>query len=151
MKDKVTFYERLKENNILTGIILFDVIAFFSFLVNPWSLVVLGDLDFLFGGIVGVLFALRARRRHQGYLTLCLTVGIGGAFLSSISISLVTYWIYYFSQSGVNISLLFSIVVFFSMVSGIIGTLLGVIIGLIARLKSPEPYETSNNEFNHSK
>lgn len=137
----------MRKNNILTGIIIFDIITFFSFLFNPVSLVALGDLDFIFGAIVGVLFAVRSRKVGQGHLTLCLIVGIGGAFLSALSISIIAYWIYYVLQGESNVRTLFILIIFFSMVAGLIGIIIGGIIGLITRIKSPKFNGYSDKDF----
>jgi hypothetical protein len=147
LKEIAALYEFMKRNNILAGILLFDIIAFFSFLLNPISLVALGDVDFLFGGIVGVLFALRSRKAGQGHLTLCLVVGIGGALLSALSISWLAYWVYYVSEGKENLNTLFMLIVFFSMIAGVIGTLIGGIFGFISRLTSPMDSKDSDEVF----
>ncbi|MFX1286383.1 MAG: hypothetical protein ACFFB5_22300 [Promethearchaeota archaeon] len=147
MKDIAALYEFMKKNNILAGIMIFDIIAFFSFLLNPISLVAIGDLDFIFGGVVGILFALHSRKAEQGHLTLCLVVGIGGALLSALSISVLAYWIYYVSEGKENLNALFLTIIFFSMIAGIIGTLIGGIFGFITRLTSPESSKDSEEVF----
>lgn len=86
-------YTRAKENNILSGILIFDIIAFLSYVINPFSIVYVGDIDLIFGGIVGLLFAFKNRQKDQTVLKTSLYVGLIGAFLPAFSI-IVYEWIF---------------------------------------------------------
>jgi len=86
-------YRKAKENNVLSGIIIFDIIAFLSYIINPISFFYASDIDLIFGGIVGLIFALKNRKEYQNALKTGVYVGFFGAILSAVSIS-VFEWVF---------------------------------------------------------
>jgi cadmium resistance protein CadD (predicted permease) len=92
-------YSKAKENNVFSGIIIFDIIAFLSYVVNPISFYYAGDIDLIFGGIVALLFALKNRKEHQTALKIGFYVGLFGAILSAVSIS-VFEWFFFIVYTG---------------------------------------------------
>lgn len=85
---KTNLYEQAKQNNIISGIIIFDLISFLAYLINPISIIYPGDIDMIFGAIVGLTFSLKNRKIDQESMKTGLLVGFVGAILSAISFTL---------------------------------------------------------------
>jgi hypothetical protein len=108
-------YNNAKENNIISGIILFEIIAFLSYVIVRVDIMFAGDIHLIFGGIVSLLFALKNRKETQSVLKTSLSVGLIGAILSAVSMSV-------FEGTFGSFPFLFYLVNFL---------LLGVVIGLV--------------------
>lgn len=123
-------YSKAKENNILSGIIIFDIIAFLSYAVNPISFFYAGDIDLIFGGVVALLFTLKNRKEYQSALKTGFYVGLFGAILSAVSIS-VFEWIFFIVVVGFSFTYYLSLLVTFLILAVPIGLVLGFLIGYI--------------------
>jgi len=139
----IEFYNKAKRNNLTTGIIIFDIISFLAYVINPFSLVYPGDLDILFGGIVALLFALRNKKEEQSFLRLGIIVGTMGAFFSTLSISVYDFIFAVFIY-GYTLTFFFIRLITFSIIAIIIGLLLGLIFGYIYHIRTPK--ETMNSK-----
>ena len=128
-------YSKAKENNVLSGIIIFDIIAFLFYVVNPFALFYYGDIDLIFGGIVALLFALQNRKEHQNALKVGVYVGFFGAILSAVSIS-VFDWFFFIVYTGFSFVVLWSLLITFLLIAIFIGLVLGLVIGYIYYLKN---------------
>ncbi|MFX1498470.1 MAG: hypothetical protein ACFFBH_13165 [Promethearchaeota archaeon] len=78
----------MKEKNILSGIILSDLICFISYLIFPSGLIYVADIQMLIGDLWGTYFALKYLKKKQNYFKNGIAIGLGGASLSAISIFL---------------------------------------------------------------
>ncbi|NVM17577.1 MAG: hypothetical protein HWN80_07660 [Candidatus Lokiarchaeota archaeon] len=123
-------YSKAKENNMLSGIIIFDIIAFLSYVINPISIIYAGDIDLIFGGIVALIFALKNRNENQIAFKTALIVGLFGAILSAVSIS-VFEWVFFIVYVGFNFITFWSLLLTFLIIAIIVGLVLGLIIGYI--------------------
>ncbi|MHA1477273.1 MAG: hypothetical protein ACTSPU_03650 [Promethearchaeota archaeon] len=123
-------YSKAKENNVLSGIIIFDIIAFLSYVINPISFFYAGDIDLIFGGIVALLFALKNRKEHQNALKTGVYIGFFGGILSAVSISIFE-WIFFIVIVGFSFTYFLSVLVTFLLITIPIGLVLGLLIGYI--------------------
>ena len=137
-------YNKAKENNILSGIIIFDIIAFLSYVVNPISIIYAGDIDLIFGGIVALLFALKNRREHQTAFKTALIVGLFGAILAAVSIS-VFEWVFFIVYIGFSFITFWSLLITFLIIAIIVGLVLGLVIGYIYHRKSRKSGKSKSN------
>ena len=124
------FYNKTKENNLLSGIIIFDIIAFLSYVVNPFNLFYPGDIDLIFGGIVALLFALKNRNELQTAFKTAIYVGLIGAILSAVSIS-VFEWVFFIIYEGFSFITFLSLLLTFLIVAILVGLVLSVLIGYL--------------------
>jgi len=146
-------YSKAKENNVLSGIILFDIIAFLSYVINPISFFYAGDIDLIFGGIVALLFALKNRKEHQNALKTGVYIGFFGGILSAVSISIFE-WIFFIVIVGFSFTYFLSVLVTFLLITIPIGLVLGLLIGYIyyrkgeksSKSKSRSKYTDENLE-----
>jgi hypothetical protein len=130
-------YNKAKKNNLTSGIIIFDIISFISYVINPFSFVYPGDLDILFGGILALIFTLKNKKTDQIFLKLGITVGLAGAFFSAISISVYDL-IFAIFIYGYGLAFLFIRVIIFSIIALMIGLILGIIFGYIYDARTPK-------------
>ncbi len=137
-------YSKAKGNNVISGIIIFDIIAFPSYVVNPISFYYAGDIDLIFGGIVALLFALKNRKEHQTALKIGFIVGVFGAILSAVSIS-VFEWIFFIVVIGFSFAYFLSLLVTFLLIAIPIGLVLGLIIGYIYKRKNRKSSKPKSN------
>jgi hypothetical protein len=123
------FYSKAKEHNIISGIILFDIITFLSYIINPISIIYPGDLDLIFGGVVSLLFALKNRKDNQNVMQLSFYVGFLGACLSALSISV--FELIFFIVFVYSIITLLSFLITFVSMAFIFGLILSLLLGYI--------------------
>ena len=131
-------YEKSKEHNVFSGIIIFDLIAFIAYLINPISFFFLGDLHVLFGAIVGVILALKARKVGDNPIHIGLIVGFFGAFLSAISIIIFHFFVFVLPKPGFDLYLTLSLFFEIFIVATIIGIMIGGMMGLYISHKERE-------------
>ena len=124
-------YQYAKENNILAGMIIIDLIAFIAYLIFPSGIFFFGDLQMLIGALFGVYFSLSHKKQNQSDIILGLTVGICGTILTAISYSLFE-WMIYTQDSPMPLFLNISI---FILEAIIIGLGIGILLGLLFRRK----------------
>jgi hypothetical protein len=137
-------YSKAKENNVFSGIIIFDIIAFLSYVVNPISFYYAGDIDLIFGGIVALLFALKNRKEHQTALKIGFYVGLFGAILSAVSIS-VFEWFFFIVYTGFSFVVFWSLLITFLLIAIFIGLVLGLVIGYIYHRKNRKSSKSKSN------
>lgn len=137
-------YRKAKENNVLSGIIIFDVIAFLSYVINPISFFYAGDIDLIFGGIVALLFALKNRKEHQNALKISFIIGLFGAILSAFSIS-VFEWGVFIVYTGFSFVVFWSLLITFLLIAIFIGLILGLVIGYIYYRKNSKSSKSKSN------
>jgi len=122
-------YTKAKENNILSGIIIFDIIALLSYTI-PIDIIYPGDIDLIFGGVVGLLFTLKNRKEHQNALKTSLLVGLIGAILSAVSISIFE-WVLFIVYIGFSFTAFWSILIAILLIAFVVGLILSLLIGYI--------------------
>ncbi len=132
-------YEKAKKKNIISGIIIGDLITFIAYLLFPSGLVFFGDLQMIIGSIVGTLFSLKNIKSYQSYLKHGIIVGLVGTILSAISMSIVEIIVYPTNFAIVNIEL-------FLIEGFLLGLIIGGIIGSYYRYKNKAPTKTSSIE-----
>ncbi|MFX1493873.1 MAG: hypothetical protein ACFFBZ_06290 [Promethearchaeota archaeon] len=118
----------MKKNNILTGIIISDLISFISYAIFSKGIFFLGDFQMLIGVLWGTYFALKYLKKKRKFFRYGLAVGLGGSFLSAISIftfeMTLTYMGYDFS-----LEILFIFLLFFLIEAVIVAVIAGSLIG----------------------
>ena len=90
----IPLIDYMRENNILSGLILIDLIAFISYLIFPTGLIYFGDFQMSIGCIIGTRFALKNIKPNQSFLSLGLVVGLFGSVLTGISFSFFDWVVY---------------------------------------------------------
>jgi hypothetical protein len=137
-------YEQAKEKNVFSGILFFDAISFFSYIIAGFRIPGFffpGDMFILFGAVVGILFAVKNDTSSKGPLKISLFVGAVGSTLSVISMTLFEY-ILYMIFYGNNLNILIEIFILFFFPGIIIGSIIGGIIGFYYWYKQREPKES---------
>ncbi|MFW9866067.1 MAG: hypothetical protein ACFFEN_08200 [Candidatus Thorarchaeota archaeon] len=119
-----TFLDDARDKNILSGLLLIDVIAFICYLIFPSGLIYLGDVQMTIGCIIGTRFALKNIKLNQSYLSTGLVVGLCGSVLTGISFSLFE-WIAFSSSLFVKL-IIFEL---FLLEAIIVGIVIGGIFG----------------------
>lgn len=109
--------------------------AFIAYLINPIPFFFLGDLHVLFGAIVGVILALKARKIDENPLHTGLLVGFFGAFLSVISIMIYLFFVFVLPNHGFDLNLTLSLFFEIFIVATIIGIMVGGLMGLYISYK----------------
>jgi len=121
-------YQRAQERNILAGIIIIDVIAFVSYIIFPSGVVYFGDVQMIFGCIVGIRFTLKNIKINQSSFTCGIIVGLGGLILTGISFTMFD-WVYFFGleiSSPVMLLLIFELYFIEAIIIGIgMGSIIG--------------------------
>ena len=138
-----SFYSKAKEHNIISGIILFDIITFLSYIINPISIIYPGDLDLIFGGVVGLLFALKNRKNNQSVMIQSFYVGFLGACLSALSISMLE--LIFFIVFVYSIITLLSFLITFISMAFIFGLVLSLLLGYIYYRKDRNLRQSKSN------
>jgi cation transporter-like permease len=128
-------YTNAKRNNVLSGIIISDIIGFICFAIYPLGLFYSGDIQMIIGSIIGTRFALKYRKSNNHLLKLGIFISLGGTLLTAISISSFA-WIIALLQTSGGFSLFPSIFIPKSLVAIIVGLLIGVVIGFLYHLKN---------------
>ena len=127
-------YSKIEEFNITSGIIIFALVTLVFHIINPLAgFFFYGDLDFLFGAIVGMLIMFKARKKDQDTFMIGIKGGIIGGILSTALIS-VYYWIISIILNGFNLSIFFNFG-FFIIIGIGIGFLVGALLGLYYKNK----------------
>ena len=118
------FLDDARDKNILSGLLLIDVIAFISYLIFPAGLIYFGDIQMSIGCLIGTRFALKNIKPNQSYLNIGLVVGLCGSVLTGISFSLFDWTVF-------SSSLLLKLIIFelYLLEAIIVGILFGGIFG----------------------
>lgn len=135
MLNIANFYDKAKEKNILSGIIIVDLITFISYLIIPSGLIFFGDFQMIIGVIIGVYFGLSNKKKHQLEIKLGLVIGFFGALLAAISMTMVE-WVSFTASQGLSIITFLFYFSFFMIEAVIIGLAVGILLGLYIRRKN---------------
>ncbi|TFG21977.1 MAG: hypothetical protein EU533_04800 [Promethearchaeota archaeon] len=138
-------YDKAKERNILSGIVISDLIAFFAYLIFPSGFAFFGDFHMIIGTGIGVYFGLSHKKEMQSYIKTGLIVGLLGALFSGISIAFFEWTIYIIRISFSLTSLLLFLGVFI-IEAIIIGIPIGGILGLYFKSKGKTVPRTNKRE-----
>ncbi|MFX1325559.1 MAG: hypothetical protein ACFE8N_11425 [Promethearchaeota archaeon] len=98
----LTFIDDARERNMLSGVIIIDLIAFISYIIFPAGLIYFGDIQMIIGCIIGTHFAIKNIKPNQNILSLGVLVGLSGCVLTGISYSLFD-WVVYSSSLLLNL------------------------------------------------
>jgi len=119
--------------NIISGILLFTIIAFAGFMIYPGLFVIwYGDIYYTIGAISALILTFKNRKPHQLFIKTGIIVGIGGAVLSSLLIS-IFQWILYILLVNMDIFILGAYIVNFTPFALIIGIIIGYFYGSYKR------------------
>jgi len=129
------FYDKTKEKNIYSGIIIVDLITFISYLIFPSGLIFFGDFHMILGVLFGVYFGLSNKKKHQLEIKLGLVIGFFGALLAAISMTMFEWVSFTVSQGLSFVAFLFYFSVFM-IEAVIIGLAVGILLGLFFRRKN---------------
>lgn len=121
-------YSYIKEHNILSGILIFDILAVILFPFISFMLFVPGDIEIIFGAIFGILWAMIHREKSQKIWKIVNLVGILGGLLSAISITILAILLSQSTPSFKESLLIFLInLLIYELLSLIIGMMIGII------------------------
>ena len=121
-------YSYIKEHNILSGILIFDILSLLLFPITPFMLFAPGDIDIIFGAIIGILWAIYQRKKWQKIWKIVVLVGILGGLLSTISITTIALILFQGTPNFQESLLIFSINLFiYELLSLTIGFMIGII------------------------
>lgn len=137
-------YSKAKEKNILSGIIIYDIIAFLSYVINPISIIYASDIDLIFGGIVALLFALKNRKEDQTAFKTAFSVGLTGAIISAVSIS-VFEWVFFIIFTGFDFITFWVLLITFTLIALFVGVVLSLLIGYIYHSKDRSSRKSKSN------
>lgn len=135
MLNIANFYDKAKEKNIFSGIIIVDLIAFISYTIFPFGLFFYGDIHMILGVLLGVYFGLSNKKKHQLELKLGVVIGFMGSFLAAISMTMFEWVSFTVSQGLSIIAFLFYFSVFI-IEAILIGLIVGILLGLYFRRKN---------------
>ncbi len=86
------FYELIKKNNIVSGLIIFEVISTILLFIFPYYLFFYyGEIGVIIGIIFGMYFAFHNRKKSQRSLKINLYFIIFGTLIISFSFSLIEW------------------------------------------------------------
>ena len=138
-----------KEKNLNTGISIFVLITFVTFILTIFyypGFFAYADLQFLFGAILGGVFTLKYRKPEQSILKYGIIMGIAGGFLSSAFISLYIT-LPTFIISGPNIIYYLVWLGYISISGIVIGVITGAFLGAYYMYKDQKgEYEEEEEE-----
>ncbi len=122
------FYTYIKEHNILSGILIFDILSVILFPITPFRLFIPGDIDIIFGALIGILWAIHHRENSQKIWKIMISVGILGGLLSTISVTIIVIIIFQPTPAFNEILIIFSFnLVVYELLSLVIGIMIGII------------------------
>jgi hypothetical protein len=127
-------YNKAKEKNILSGIIIADLITFISYLIFPSGIIFFGDLHMIIGVSIGIYFGLSNKKKKDSEMKTSLFIGFFGALFAGISMSFFEWILYITSYRFSIIALLFFIIVF-TIEALIIGLPISLVFGLYFKKK----------------
>lgn len=114
-------FEMLKRHNVITAILLTDIISTIFFLLNPFMVIISGDIDLFLGMLVGMLYVNGNKDPDQSHLNISLKTGIFGGLISSLSLIVISLFNIASSEYGVRDIILILVV---------LGQFLGIFFGL---------------------
>lgn len=143
----------MKSNNILSGIIISDLISFISYLIIPSGLLFLGDFHILIGVLWGTYFAVKYLKTKRNYIKNGIKLGLISSYISALSIFFFEIP-FILSIYTFSITLIIIVLSFFSIEAIIIGIIVGLIIGYYFYTKEgggkDHQQNTAESEFYNS-
>ncbi|KKN53470.1 hypothetical protein LCGC14_0602180 [marine sediment metagenome] len=119
--------------NIISGILLFTIIAFVGFMIYPQLFVIwYGDIYYTIGGISALILTFKNLKPDQLPIKTGLKVGIIGAGISSFLIS-IYQWFFYTILNSFDIIILGINFAYFTPFALILGSIIGYIYGYIKK------------------
>ncbi len=134
MLNIANFYDKAKEKNIFSGVIIVDLITFISYVIFPSGLIFNGDFHMILGVLFGVYFGLSNKKKHQLEVKLGLVIGFIGALLAAISMTMFE-WVSFTTTQGLSFKDFLFFFNFFVIEAVIIGLAVGVLLGIYFRRK----------------
>ena len=134
MLNIANFYDKAKEKNIFSGVVIVDLITFISYMIFPFGLFFYGDFHMILGVLFGVYFGLSNKKKHQLEVKLGLVIGFIGALLAGISLTMFE-WVSFTISQGLSIMAFLFFFSVFVIEAVIIGLAVGVLLGLYFRRK----------------
>ncbi|MHA1719544.1 MAG: hypothetical protein ACTSWX_05050 [Promethearchaeota archaeon] len=125
-------YGYIKEHNILSGILIFNILSVILFPLTPFMLFVPGDIDIIFGAIIGILWGILYREKPQKIWKIVFLVGILGCLLSTLGITAIAIIL---SKPTPNFKVSLLIFSFNLLIYELLSIIIGVMIGIIAYYK----------------
>jgi len=135
MLNIANFYDKAKEKNIFSGIIIVDLITFISYIIFPFGLFFYGDFHMILGVLLGVYFGLSNKKKHQLEIKLGLVIGFIGALLAAISMTMFE-WVSFTVSQGLSINAFLFYFSIFIIEAVMIGLAVGILLGLYFRRKN---------------
>jgi len=119
--------------NIVSGILLFTIIAFMGFIIYPGLFFIwYGDIYYTIGGISALVLTFKNRKPDQLPIKTGIIVGITGASISSFLISIYE-WFIYTVLYGFDIIILGVYLVYFTPYALILGSIIGFVYGYLKK------------------
>ncbi|HEC40218.1 MAG TPA: hypothetical protein ENI29_18410 [bacterium] len=134
MLNIANFYDKAKEKNIFSGVVIVDLITFISYMIFPFGLFFQGDFHMILGVLFGVYFGLSNKKKHQPEVKFGLVIGFIGALLAAISLTMFK-WVSFTISQGFSTKALLFFFSFFVIEAVIIGLAVGVLLGIYFRRK----------------
>ena len=117
--------------------------TFISILFFPYAgVILLRDLDFLLGSIIGILFAFKYRKPNQTPLKLGILVGNIGGFVTATGTSIFVCTIFQYS-----IYWFFFYLFWLSITGFVVGSIVGVLFGFYYKKKDAKAKYLMDDEF----
>ena len=95
------FLNVMKKNNVVSGLVIFDVLTVLLLFILPIALLFYGDIGVIIAAVVGMYFTFHNRKETQRILKISLIFIIFGTFLISLTLSIME-WILTIPYYGLN-------------------------------------------------
>ncbi len=143
--------KKAREKNILTGMIITDLIAFISYIIFSSGIFYFGDLQMTIGCIIGSRFALKNNKSNKSFIIQSIGVSLVGAVLTAVSFTLFDWFVF---SEILRYSLFMLLITFelYLIEAIIIGLVIGGIVGGYYNYKNKNRIEstTIKEEFYES-
>ncbi|MHA1519529.1 MAG: hypothetical protein ACTSRK_05035 [Promethearchaeota archaeon] len=126
-------FEELKKRNVLTAILITDVISTILFFLNPFMIIISGDIDLFLGILVGLLYIIKKKEPDQNPLGTCMKTGIFGGLISSISLIVISIFNTPQDLYGIN-----EIVLILVLTGQFLGVFLGFFFGILISFREKQ-------------
>lgn len=126
-------FEELKKRNVMTAILIIDVISTILFFLNPFMIIISGDIDLFLGILVGLLYIVKKKEPDQNPLGICMKTGIFGGLISSISLIVISIFNTPQDLYGIN-----EIVLILVLTGQFLGVFLGFFFGILISFREKQ-------------
>jgi hypothetical protein len=129
-------FNKAKKYNIVTGIIIFDIIAVILLFIFPYFIILYyGEFGVIFGALIGMIFTYRNRTPNQEILKISLYFIVIGAILTAFTLTTIE-WVITIPTYGVNSTVFLSLFVSNLIMIFIFTIIVGVFMGYYYSKKS---------------